>query len=320
MDDVNLMSKIASEYSNITGVAIQKNGVNVYEKYLKGGFAEKAVHVFSVTKSITSILVGMAIDQGAISNVDQRVLEFFPEYRVKRGEKTIQNITLKNLLTMTAPYKYKSEPYTRVYGSEDWTTAALDLLGGRGEIGAFRYSTVGTQIISGVIEHATGKTVMEYAKEKLFSPLSIRYPQPIFIANKEEHLSFIKEQSKEGWIVDPQGVASAGWGLTLCPKDMLKIGQLYLNRGIWDGKKLISESWITESTKAQTNWNEYAYGYLWWNLEQHRKGCFAAMGDSGNIIYCDPKEQIVIAITGSFYPRAKLSLNLIRDQIYPMIC
>ncbi|MDD3659981.1 MAG: serine hydrolase [Lachnospiraceae bacterium] len=319
MDDVMLNQKIESDYSHITGLAVQKDCVTVYERYYRGTMPEKAAHVFSVTKSITSILIGMAMEQGAIRNVDQNVLDFFPEYRVKRGERTIENVTIKNLLTMTAPYKYRSEPYTKVYGSEDWTKAALDLLGGKGAIGEFRYSTVGAQILSGIIEHAVGTSVIDFANKNLFHPLGIHDAKPIFVADKEAHLGFIKEQNAEGWIVDPNGVAAAGWGLMLCPRDMLKIGQLYLNKGVWDGKQLLSESWIMESTRTQANWKEYAYGYLWWNLDQQKPGCFAAMGDSGNIIYCDPKEKIVIAITGSFKPRAKLSLDLISDQIYPMI-
>ncbi|MBU5234170.1 hypothetical protein KQI01_03270, partial [Vibrio cholerae] len=79
---------------------------------------------------VISVLIGIAIDKGYIKNIEQKVLEFFPDYTVKRGEKTIQNITIKNLMTMTAPYKYKSEPYTKIYTSDDWVKATLDLLGG----------------------------------------------------------------------------------------------------------------------------------------------------------------------------------------------
>ncbi len=103
---------IHSSYSNIGGMIALKRGETVYEKYFSGSTASDTFHVFSVTKSIISILIGIAIDQGYIKTIDQKVLDFFPDYTVKRGEQTIQRITLKNLLTMTAPYKYKSEPYT----------------------------------------------------------------------------------------------------------------------------------------------------------------------------------------------------------------
>lgn len=94
-----------------------------------------------------ALLTGIAMDKGYIQSVEQKVLKFFPEYTVKRGEKTIYDVTIRHLLTMTAPYKYKSEPWTKVCTSDDWTKAALDLLGGRSGItGEFKYSTLGIQI------------------------------------------------------------------------------------------------------------------------------------------------------------------------------
>lgn len=319
MNDTELIREIETEYNNTAGLVVQKNGERIYEKYFDGYKETDTIHTFSVTKSITSILIGMAIDQGYIRSVDQKVLEFFPGYAVKRGEKTIQNITLKNILTMTAPYKYKSEPYTKVYGSEDWTKAALDLLGGKGTIGDFKYSTVGAQILSGVLQNATGKSVLEFAAENLFAPLGISAPAPTVFANKEEHIAFFKEKYVSGWIVDPKGLPTTGWGLTLCPRDMAKIGQLYLNQGTWNDKQLVSGPWVIESTKEHTRWNEFAYGYLWWNLNLDGSGTFAALGDSGNTIYVNPKEQVVIAIACHFKPRAKPRIELINNYILPQI-
>jgi CubicO group peptidase (beta-lactamase class C family) len=228
MNDSELIREIETKYSNTSGLVVQKNGELIYEKYFDNYKETDTIHIFSVTKSITSILIGMAIDQGYIRSIYQKVLEFFPDYAIKRGEKTIQNITLKNMLTMTAPYKYRSEPYTKVYGSQDWTKAALDLLGGKGTIGDFKYSTVGAQILSGVLQNATGKSVLEFAAENLFTPLEISTPAPTIFANKEEHLAFFRDKHVGGWVVDPKGLPTAGWGLTLCPRDMARIGQLYL--------------------------------------------------------------------------------------------
>ena len=319
MNDTELIREIESEYSNTAGLVIQKNGELIYEKYFNGYKEKDTIHVFSVTKSIASILIGVAIDQGYIKSVDQRVLEFFPDYVIKRGEKTIQNIALKNILTMTAPYKYRSEPYTKVYGSEDWTKAALDLLGGKGTVGDFKYSTVGAQILSGVLQNATGKSMLEFAAENLFAPLGISVPEPTVFADKEAHLAFFRDKYVKGWVVDPKGLPTAGWGLTLCPRDMAKIGQLYLNKGNWNGKQLVSASWIKESTKEHARWNEFPYGYLWWNLDSDGSGTFAALGDSGNAIYINPKEQVVIAIACRFKPRAKDRLELINRFILPQI-
>ena len=104
---------VAADYSNMAGMVIMKDGKAVYEKYFCGCTEADRIHVFSVTKSILSILIGIALDKGYIHSVDQKVLEFYPEYTVKKGEKTIQNVTIKDMLTMTAPYKYKFNLYLR---------------------------------------------------------------------------------------------------------------------------------------------------------------------------------------------------------------
>lgn len=319
MNDTELIREIEAEYSNIAGLAVRKNGKLIYEKYFGGHKETDPIHIFSATKSIISILIGMAINQGHIRSVDRKVLEFFPDYAVKRGEKTIQQITLKNILTMTAPYKYKSEPYTKVYSSEDWTKAALDLLGGKGTIGDFKYSTVGAQILSGVLQNATGGSVLEFAAEHLFEPLGISAPAPTILADRKAHFDFLKDKYARGWVVDPKGLPTAGWGLTLCPRDMAKIGQLCLNQGAWNDKQLISASWMRESTKAHVRWNEFSYGYLWWNLDTDGSGTFAALGDSGSTIYVNPKEQVVIAIAFHFKPRAKTGIELINQYFLPRI-
>lgn len=316
MNDFEFVRQIEKDYANTAGLVIMKNGELIFEKYFDGHKSADTIHVFSVTKSITSILIGMAIDQGYIGGVDQKVLEFFPDYTVKRGEKTIQSITLAHILSMTAPYKYRSEPFTKVFGSEDWTKAALDLLGGRGSIGEFKYSTVGAQILSGVLQNATGKPMLNFAVENLFAPLGITSPQPTIIADKDAHMAFIKDKYVSGWVVDPKGTPTAGFGLTLCPWDMAKIGQLYLNEGVWSDRQLVPSSWVTESTKEHSRWDELPYGYLWWLIGPRS---YAALGDSGNAIYVNKKEQVVIAIAAHFKPCGKLITELIDGYILPQI-
>ena len=122
---------IREDYTNIAGIAVYQNDHMLYEQYFNGYDQADTIHIASATKSLISLLIGIAIDKGYIDSVQQKVLDFFPDYKIKRGEKTIQSITIEDLLTMTAPYKYKHEPYTKVYSSDDWTKAALDLLGGQ---------------------------------------------------------------------------------------------------------------------------------------------------------------------------------------------
>lgn len=166
--------------------------------------------------------------------MDYTILDFFPDYIVKKREKTIQSITLYHMMTMTAPYKYKYAPYTKYFTSEDWVKSSLDLLGGKGKIGEFRYAPVkGQDIFFGIIENTTAMTVLNFAKKYLFEPLEIEVPGDIIFHNKEEH-------------------------------------------------------------------------------------SFAALGDGGNVIYINPKENMVIIIASYFKPRVKDRMKLIKEYIEPM--
>lgn len=316
-----LQKIIEKDYSNIAGMIIQKNGQVLYEDYFNQCTAASRIHVFSVTKSIVSILVGIAMDRGYIKSVEQKVLDFFPNYTIKKREKTIQNVTLENLLTMTAPYKYKFNPYTKYFTSNNWVTFSLDLLGGRGKIGEFRYAPlIGPDILSGILAETTGQSVLDFARENLFSPLGISVENNVTFDSKEEQLAFYKATNISGWVSDPMGINSAGWGLTLSPADMAKIGQLYLNGGVWNGKQIISTKWIEESTVEHSRWEKeaLAYGYLWWVVDE-KEHCCAAMGDGGNVIYVNRNQKIVIAIASLFEPRIKDRITFIKEYLEPAI-
>ncbi|MDX8366304.1 serine hydrolase [Cytobacillus sp. IB215665] len=310
----NFEDLVKNDYSNIAGIAIAKNESLVYEKYFDGYTQEDVLHVASVTKSIISALIGIAIDKGYVNNIEEKVLTFFPDYTIKRGEKTIQNVTIKDLLTMTAPFKYKSEPYTKVYSSDDWVKAALDLLGGKSDVGEFKYTTVGINILSGILTIATGQSVLDFAEENLFKPLEIKVPNNVIIQNKEDYLAFLKDKYVTGWVADPKGVNSAGWGLTLTPRDMIKIGQLYLNGGVWNGKQIVSFKWIEDSTTEKSRWLDVPYGYLWWVVDDG----YAALGDGGNVIFINPKKEMVVTIASCYMPRAKDRIELIRKHLMPL--
>ena len=308
---------IHDDYSNIAGIIIKKNNDMVFEKYFNNFKKSDTIHIASVTKSILSILIGIAIDKAYIESTEQKILDFFPKYILKKREKTIQNVTIRHLLTMTAPYKFKSEPYTKVYSSDDWTKSVLDLLGGKTLSGDFKYTTIGLQVLSGILVNATGQSILDFASENLFSPLGIISPNNLRIRNKEEHLSFLKDKYVNGWVIDPKSINTAGWGLTLTTRDMAKIGQLYLNKGKWNNNQIVSSKWIKESTKKHSHLNDLAYGYLWWIIDSQENNCFSAIGDGGNIIYINRLKNIIIAITSQFMPRAKDRIELIQKHIIP---
>lgn len=314
-----LENRIKKDYSNTAGIIVQKGGNTLYENYFNECNAHSRIHVYSVTKSIVSILIGIAADQGKIKSIDQKVLDFFPEYTVKSREKTIQHITLKNLLTMTAPYKYRIPPYIKYFTSDDSVKFTLNLLGGRGQIGEFRYTPlIGPDLLSGILVRATGQSVFDFASENLFSPLGITVERSLKFHNKEEQMEFNKSKTISGWAADTAGVNTGGWGLTLSPMDMAKIGRLYLDDGVWNGKQIVSAEWLKESTTVHSQWKKenLNYGYLWWITDEKEHAC-AAMGDGGNVIYFNKKKNMVISIASFFVPKAKDRLELIKEYIEP---
>lgn len=316
-----LEDKILNDYSNIAGIVVSKDGRVNYEKYFNNCTPQSRIHVYSVTKSILSLLIGIAMDKGYIKDVNQKILDFFPEYNVTKNEAVIQNITLKNLLTMTAPYKYRDNvPYTEYFTSSDWVKFSLDQLGGREQIGTFRYTPlIGPDILSGILVKATGASVFDFASEHLFSPLDITVERPIVFHSKEEQFAFNESTTISGWVADQAGVNAGGWGLTLSPVDMAKIGQLYLNDGIWEEKQIVSAKWMDESMSEHSFWDEQglSYGYLWWIVDTQEKAC-AAMGDGGNVIYFNKKKNLVISIASLFAPYVSDRIELIKNFIEPL--
>ena len=317
-----LEQQIIRDYSNIAGIVLLKNGKTQYEGYFNDCTADNRIHVYSVSKSILSILMGIALDIGKIKSIDQKVLEFFPEYITKPKEKTIHNITLRHLLTMTAPYKYRFAPYAylRYFTSDDWVKFTLDLLGGREQIGKFRYTPlVGPDILSGILVKATGQTVLDFATDRLFTPLGITVERSIYFQTAKEQSRFNKATNINGWVSDKTGVNAGGWGLTLSPMDMARIGQLALSKGQWDGKQIVSADWIAESTIEHSRWDKMnlPYGYLWWIINAEEHAC-AAMGDSGNVIYFNRQKNLVVSIVSLYMQNAKDRLALIKECIEPI--
>ncbi len=311
--------------SNICQIYALKNGETVYDDCWRGFVTDDAANINSVTKGVMALLLGIAKDKGVIGSLDRKVLEFFPGYVVKRGEKTIFDVTLRHLLTMTAPYKFKSEPWTKVCTSSDWTRAALDLLGGRNGItGEFKYTSLGIQILTGVIEKASGKNCLDFANENLFEPLGIPKTRSHGGSSKEDQIDFLMNKSprKHEWYCEPKGAPTAGWGLTLSAKDMAKIGQLVLGGGSFGGKRVVSQSWTDEMTAPHLALGErfgyMTYGYLWYRPHKDRE-VFAAIGDGGNIIYADKENGIAVGVTGTFKPRIFDRVEFIEKYVVPML-
>lgn len=325
MNSDYIHSYVEENKPNICQIVVRKNGEEMYADEWNGYQRDDCVHVASVTKSIIALLVGIAIDNGMIKSVDEKNLSYFPEYTVKRGEKTIQDVTIRHLLTMKAPYKCKGDPGTKVCGSEDWTRASLDFLGGRkGLTGEFNYQTVCLHILSGILYQATGMKTVDFANEYLFAPIGIKEHKTFFAKNAEEHKAFtISKTPKENvWFADPQGLSTPGYGLCMSASDMAKIGQLCLDRGMSDGTQIVSADWLREITtptySADDRFGNMKYGSLWWILDES-KPVYAAIGDSGNVIYVDEKEKLTVAVASYFKPavfdRIDFIENILKNKL-----
>ena len=311
--------------SNICQICAIKGRDIAYEDSWRGFKPEDPVNVNSVTKGVMAILAGIAVDKGAIESIDEKVISFFPDYQVKRGEKTIYDVTVRHLLTMTAPYKGKSEPWKKVCTSDDWTKSALDFLGGRSGItGEFRYATLGIQILAGIIERATGEKCIDFANRNLFIPLGIPEHSLHGESSKEDQFDFFmnKGPRKNEWYSDPQGTVTAGWGLCASGKDLAKIGAMVLNKGIYAGTGIVSAEWITQMLSPYLKLSErfgfMEYGYLWYKPYEDRE-VYAAIGDCGNIIYVNKEINVSVGVTGTFKPRIFDRVQFIEKRVLPLI-
>ena len=319
------VSESKGNENNICQIYAIKNGITVYNDNWHGFETDSAMNVMSVTKGVMALLIGIALDKGYIKSVQQKVLEFFPDYTVKRGEKTIYDVNLEHLLTMTAPYKYRSEPWTKVCTSDDWTKAALDLLGGKAGItGEFKYSTLGIQILSGIIENAAGQKCIDFANQYLFAPLGIPEHTIHGDSSKEDQFDFLMNKSprKNEWYSDPKDTVTAGWGLTLSACDMAKIGLMVLNGGIYNEKQILSKEWIDKMTSSiiqlGRNFGNMCYGYLWYRPHKD-KTIYAAIGDGGNVIYVNAEKNISVGVTGTFKPRIFDRIDFIENKVLPLL-
>ena len=311
--------------SNICQICVIRDGKTLYRECWHGFQAEDAMNINSVTKGVMALLTGIALEKGYLDHLDRKVMDYFPDYPVKRGEKTIYEVTIRHLLTMTAPYKFRSEPWKRVCTSEDWTLAVLDSLGGRkGLTGEFQYATLGIQILAGILERASGRKLISLANEELFRPLGIPEVTIHGPSDKDDQFDFLmnKKPRKHEWFSDPKDTVTAGWGLCLSACDLALLGNLLLQDGVAEGRRLISEEYIKEMTsphlKLGERFGNMNYGYLWYRPFEDREVC-AAIGDAGNIIYVDPKNRFSVGITGYFKPRIFDRVEFIEKVVLPAV-
>ncbi|MGO8986654.1 MAG: serine hydrolase domain-containing protein [Terriglobales bacterium] len=291
----------SGEFKKIGSVLVARHGKLVYEAYFDGD-ANALRDTRSATKSITDILVGIAIDEHKLSGVNAKVLSLLPEHarRLQNPDPRKAAITIEDFLTMSSPLECDDwndasrGNEERMYVVEDWAQFILDLpIRGRMRVGEpiepppygryFSYCTGGVFTLSEVLEKATGQRTDRYASAKLFTPLGI---------NNTE------------WVFSPLNVPQTGGGLRLTSRDLLKIAQLYLNGGEWQGKRIVSATWVRGSTEPHARIDETTeYGYLWW-LKSFKSGersypAFFMSGNGGNKVVAIPALDMAVVITST---------------------
>ena len=289
---VELLSFYRENKINIHSMLIIRNGTIALDAcfypFPQGG----TVHdVASVTKSITSVLIGIAIDQGFIESVEQPLLSYFPERTIANLDANKEKITIENLLTMTSGFSCGYQPgekeHSEMFTSEDWVQYVLDLPMARGPGQEYAYCSGNSHLLSAILTEATGMSMLDFAQKHLFTPLGI-----------DEVI----------WPPDPQGI-TRGWGdIHLHPRDLAKIGFLYLNNGLWEGKQLLNAAWVEKSTQPQVDravkTNTFVrpgrdYGYAWHLVSEGPfSGMYYAAGRGGQSLRVLPDANIVTVITG----------------------
>jgi CubicO group peptidase (beta-lactamase class C family) len=294
---------VHKEGFDLDSLLIVRHGFLILDAYFYPYSSETLHDVASVTKSITSSLIGMALNQGSIKSIDQAALDFFPERPVKSLDENKRRITIRDLLTMSSGLNcgLRGEPELfAMLRSSDWVQFTLDLPMRVSPGTEFAYCSPGMHLLGAIVEKASGISTRQMAETNLFKALGIK--------------DFV-------WPVDPQSLVH-GWGdLRLHPHDMAKIGYLYLQGGQWDGRQILSPAWVADATGKQVAvpGGDADYGYGWWVLREF-PGLYEARGRGGQFISVWPQKDLIMVWTGSGPDRRKLAsllLVALKDRPLP---
>lgn len=221
----------------------------------------------SMCKTITGMAVGLAIDEGLFT-LDTTVEEIFPQYRGILNRLRPSPITVRDLLRMTSGVEFAE---SGAISGDHWIESFMNSSRKFAPGTKFDYNSMNSYMLSAIIQEKTGQTMFSYLGRKLFLPMGI---------------------TEIYWERSPEGVTKGGWGLFIRPEDAVKLGQLYLNKGKWNGEQLISEEWCTEATKRQSDGGKYGYGYQCWM--EDRPGSFAFNGLFGQNVICLPDLDMIV--------------------------
>ncbi len=299
---VAMFDAIDREQIDLHSLLIVRNGYVVTEAYFAPYGPAVKQQVASVTKSVTGMLVGIAMNQGLITSTGQSMLEFFPGRTVANLDENKRGVTLEHLLTMTSGLDCSDAAgdRDRMFQSSDWVQFALDLPMSAAPGSQFTYCSPAANLLSPILSRATGKSIRELANETLFAPLGIPPAGP------------------DDWASDPRGISQGFSGLTLTPRDMARLGFLYLHAGRWGSQQVVPADWVAKSAAPRAAVEAgRGYGYLLWVDEE--RAYYSALGLGGQDIHILPAENLVVvftaAVDGATHDHAVM--RLLDDYIIP---
>jgi len=300
-----MLQEIQNKNLKIHSVLIVRHGYLVTEVYFPPYQQDLKHPVHSITKSVTSAMVGKAIQEDYIKNIQQHVLDFFPEVAADVTDAKLKDMTLEHLLTMSAGYCTTTMP--DLYGKDARFDTIRHILTYDSVLlppgTAFFYDSGLPHVLSAIVQKTTGMTLQSYAERKLFQPLGI---------------------TDVTWGSDPRGVTTGNTGLTLRPRDMAKIGYLYLHHGEWNGVPVLPKDWVESSTTKHIETRglmnaaeDDGYGYLWW-IDSF--GGYSAHGFGGQYIFVLPSQDMVIVFTGGLSdPLFPTPNQLVKSYLIPAV-
>jgi len=284
----------------VNSISVIRHGALVFDYYFPSRQPDQRHQLFSVTKSFTSTLVGIAIDQGLIAGVTVPVLSLFPDRTVANVDADKEAMTLEHLLTMTAGFECDDEQFGTIgqmSRSPDAVQFMLDLPMSEAPGTRFNYCNGVSHLLAAIVQDASGMSVIDFANATLFGPLGI---------------------TDVTWTQDKQGINLGYSDLKLTPHDMAKLGYLYLHNGMWDGQRIVSAKWVDTATSNHSPMRDISYGYQWWARPQ--SGMYAALGYAGQQVIVVPALDLVVVFTSAILPEADLPLNwLLGRYILPAV-
>ncbi len=289
----------SEDYAGLLSVIVLADGRTAYERYFDS-VATDHHHVWSVTKSIVSTLVGIAIGEGKIPGVDATLAQLLPDH-AEDMRPVVAGITLEQLLTMTAGLP------DDLPGSDDAVASILEQR--PFDPGSeFSYANNSVHLVAAILVKATRMPLLAYARDVLFDPLGIPTrpaDQPTFT-----DWSDLTDLSGFGWYVDAQGINLGALGISLRAQDMAKIGLLYLDHGVWQGEQVVPAEWVTRATTEHVPLEvgvegfapagEVGYGYLWWTSRVDGDAAYSANGSFGQRIFVVPDRDLVVVTQADF--------------------